>query len=149
MKTYKQILLILISATVFSTACGSLKFISFNADQSRADKVVEKFHQLYNEQNFEEIYNSAHENAKATKSKEALSYFLAQTFEQFGKNLSSELIYSKVTIINSAERQVECAYKSKFEKGERNETFLIVTNDEKGALYSIGEATDEELKKLK
>jgi len=32
---------------------------------------------------------------------------------------------------------------------ERNETFLIVTNDQKGALYGIGELTDEELEKLK
>lgn len=149
MKTYSKFaILFLIAATIFS-ACTSVKFGYYSDDKKLAEKVVEQYHSLYNEQNYEEIFNSAHEDAKATKSKEGLGLVLAQAFEKYGKHISSEPAYSKVTTISANERQVEFAYKSKFEKGTRNETFLIVTDDRKGALHSIGELTDEELEKLK
>jgi hypothetical protein len=149
MKIYlKFVILFLITASIFS-ACASVKFNYYSDDEKRAEKVVQQYHKLYNEQNYEEIFNNAHEDAKATKSKEALGYVLAEAFEKYGKYLSSELAYSKVTTISANERQVEMVYKSKFEKGVRNETFLIVTTDEKGALHSIGEISDDDLKKLK
>jgi hypothetical protein len=149
MKTYQQFVNIFIIAVLFFSACASVKPGDDSNDQKLAEKVVENYHRLYNDNNYEEIYNTAHEDAKASKSKEALGLVLAQSLEKSGKHLSSELVYSKVTIINPKERQVELAYQSKFEKGARNETFLIITNDEKGALHSIGELTDDELKKLK
>ena len=149
MKTYlKFVILFLITASIFS-ACASVKFDYYSDDEKRAQEVVDQYHKLYNEQNYEKIFNNAHEDAKSTKSKEALGYVLAEAFEKYGKYLSSELVYSKVSTIGTNERQVEMVYKSKFEKGVRNETFLVVTNDEKGALHSIGEISDDELKKRK
>jgi len=149
MKTYpKFVILFLITMPIFS-ACVSMKFGYHSDDKKLAEEVVEKYHKLYNEQNYEEIFNNAHEEAKATKSKEGLGYVLAEAFEKYGKCLSSEPVHSKVTTISTNERQVEMVYKSKFEKGVRNETFLIVTNDQKGALHSIGEISDDELEKLK
>lgn len=143
MKTYHKLTVILLFTVIF-TACAG------NRDQQLAEKVVENYHKLYNEQNYEEIFNTAHEEAQRTKSKEGLGYALAKSFEQYGRHLSSELVYTKIQPVpNSNERQVEFAYKSKFEKGTRNETFLIVTDDQKGALHSIGELTDKELEKLK
>ena len=149
MKTYqKPAILIFIFALIFS-ACAK------NRDQQLAEPVVENYHRLYNEQNYEEIFNTSHEQARKTKSKEALGLALAQAFEKYGKYVSSELIYTKVTPVNAKEsdnpneKKVEFAYKSKFEKGVRNETFLIVTDGQKAALYGIGELSDEELEKLK
>ena len=143
MKTcLKLTILLFISAAVFSGCAG-------NRDQKLAEAVVGKYHKLYNEQNYEEIFNSAHEDAKRTKSKEALGLALAQAFEKYGRYLSSELVYTRIQKVNATERQVEFAYKSKFENGTRNETFLIVTNDNAAALHSIGELSDEELEKLK
>jgi hypothetical protein len=149
MKTgHKLTILIIISAVIF-TACSKSR------EQKLAEEVVENFHRLYNEQQYEEIYNAAHEDAKRTKSKEGLGFALAKTFEQYGKYVRSELVYTKISPVNANEssnlneKKVELAYKSKFENGERNETFLIVTNGEKAALYGIGELTDDELEKLK
>jgi hypothetical protein len=144
MKTcHKLAILIFVSAVFFSACAG-------NRDQELAEKVVENYHKLYNEQNYEEIFNAAHEESRRTKSKEALGFRLAEAFEKYGKHLSSELVYTKIQPVpNSNEKQVEFAYKSKFENGTRNETFLIVTDDRKGALHSIGELSDEELEKLK
>jgi hypothetical protein len=144
MKTIYKLAIPMIICAVFFAACAG------NRDRQLAEEVVEKYHKLYNEQNYEEIFNTAHEEARRTKSKEALGFRLAEAFEKYGRYLSSELVYTKIQPIpNSTERQVELAYKSKFENGTRNETFLIVTNDEKGALHSIGELSDEELEKLK
>jgi 3-deoxy-D-manno-octulosonic acid (KDO) 8-phosphate synthase len=143
MKTFqKSASLFLFFALIFS-ACAK------NGDEKLAAEVVERYHRLYNEQNYEEIFNNAHDEAKRTKSKEALGLALAQAFEKYGKYVGSELVYSKVQPVSATEKQVEFAFKSKFEKGTRNETFLVITNDRNGALYAIGELTDEELEKLK
>ncbi len=141
MKTCLKFAIAILLLSIFLSACSSEKKL--------AEKTVENYHQLYNEQNYEEIFNTAHEDAKATKSKEALGYVLAIAFEKFGKHISSKLVYTKITILNDKERQIEFAYQSKFEKGTRNETFLIITNEEMGLLHSIGELTDDQLKALK
>jgi hypothetical protein len=144
MKTCHKLAILLFISALFFAACAA------NRDQKFAEEVVEKYHKLYNEQNYEEIFNTAHEEAKRTKSKEALGFRLAEAFEKYGKYLGSELVYTKIQPVpNSVERQVELAYKSKFENGSRNETFLILTNDRSGALHSIGELSDEDLEKLK
>jgi hypothetical protein len=144
MKKFQKLAVLILLAVTFLSACSEVSH-----DQKLAENVVAQFHRLYNEQNFEEIYNTAHEEAKRTKSKEGLEFALAQAFEKYGRHLSSELVYTKIQPVKDNERQVEFAYKSRFEKGTRNETFLIVTDDRKAALYGIGELSDEELEKLK
>lgn len=143
MDTCHKLTILLVIIGLFVNACAT------NRDKKLAEHVVADYHRLYNEQNYEEIFNAAHEDAKRTKSKEGLGYALAVTFEKYGKHLGSELVYTKIQSVGNNEKQVEFAYRSKFEKGTRNETFLILTNDRKGALHSIGELTDEELEKLK
>ena len=144
MKTNLKLVFLFIVSAIIVSACAG------NRDQKLAVEVVDKYHKLYNEQNYEEIFNAAHEDAKRTKSKEALGFKLAEAFEKYGKHLGSELVHTKITEVpNSVERQVEFAFRSKFENGTRNETFLIVTDDQKAALHSIGELSDEELERLK
>ena len=142
MKASQKITILFIIAALL-TACDR------NRDQRLAEEVVDKYHKLYNQQNYEEIFNTAHEEARRTKSKEALGLALAEAYRKYGKHLGSELVYTKIQKVNERERQVEFAYKSKFENGSRNETFLIVTNDRTGALHSIGELSDNELERLK
>jgi len=149
MKNYYKFAILLLTSIFISAACAPVKSGRESTDQKLAESVVERFHELYNEQNYEEIYNQAHEDAKQKKTKEALGLALAERFGELGRFVSSELVYTKVQPVAGNERQVEFVYLSKFEKGTRNETFLIVTDDRKGALHSIGELTDEELNKLK
>lgn len=144
MKIRQRLTVLFVISALFLSVCAG------NRDRRLAEEVVAKYHELYNEQNYEEIFNAAHEEARRTKSKEALGFALAQAFEKYGKHLGSELVYTKIQpVANSPEKQVELAYRSKFEKGARNETFLIVTNEKSGALHSIGELSDDELEKLK
>ncbi len=144
MKINQPLSIVLAFLALFFYACNY-----FSDDKGRAEKVVENYHRLYNEQNYEEIFNSANDEAKATKSKEGLGLSIAHSFENLGRHQSSELIFSKVSMLNTKERQVEFAYRSKFEKGDINETFLIIVNDQKASLYAIDKITDEELERLK
>jgi hypothetical protein len=148
MKTnFKIALLFFIFVLVFS-ACRAEKVENYENDKKLAAAAVEKYHRLYNEQKYEEIFNSAHEDARRSKSKEGLGFVLAQSMEKYGRHLGSEMVFSKVKILNEKERQIDLAYRSKFERGERIETFLIVTDGRTGALHSIGEIGEEELEEL-
>ena len=134
---------------IFTLNCTSVKFVYFNDDKKLAEKVVENFHQFYNDEKYTEIYDNAHPDAKATKSKDKLVELLTEMRKKSGRFQNSKLIDSKVSTINVKERQVELIYKSKFENEEVNERFLIVTNDDSGNFHSYGQASDEELKNLK
>ncbi len=148
MKKYQQFVVLCLAAVLSLQACGFIKVTNFENDKKLAEKTVENFHKLYNEQKYEQIFEAAHEDAKRTKSKEALGFVIARELEESGRHLSSELVYSSVKVLNEKERQVDLVYRSKFEKAERIETFLIVTTDQTGALHTFGEMSEDELKKL-
>jgi len=139
---YKPTILIFAFALIFSGCAVS-------REQQLAEDVVAQFHKFYNDQNYGAIFDAADEEARRNKSREGLGLALAERFKKCGKFMSSELVHVKIEKASETEEQVEFAYKSKFEKGNLNETFLVVIDGEKAALYAIGEVTDDELKKLK
>lgn len=130
------------------TGCVSVKPMYFEDDKKLAMQAVEKYYQLYNEKNFEEIYNGVHEEAKATKDKQKLIAMLGGIYETEGKVGHFDLVASNVKMRNAKERQVELLYKTQHENGKRNETFLVVTNDSIGKIYSFGELSDNDVKNL-
>jgi hypothetical protein len=148
MKNFLKPAIFILICLASSTACSNIKRANLGEEQKKAQRVVDEYHKFYNEQNYEAIFNAAHTEARQTKSKEALGLALAQTFEKYGKYVDSELVLTNVKIIDETEKMVEMAYRSKFELGPRNETFLIIINDQNGALHSIGQLSDEELEKL-
>lgn len=139
----KFTILLYVSALIFSACAG-------NREQQSAEETVASFYRLYNEQNHQEIYKRLHDDSKRGINKDSLGHSLNEAFEKSGKFVSSDLVYKKILpIANSKEKQVELIYKSQFEKATRNDSFLILTDGEKAALYWIGELTDEEIQKLK
>lgn len=147
-RNFNTLFLIIIFSIFFTNSC-SMKFQYFNEDKKLAEKAVAEFHRLYNEQNYEEIYNLAHAEAKATKDKQKLIELLNRIYEEYGKVVDSKMVYSKVSLLNEKERQVEMVYKTVFEKNEMNETFLIITSDKTANFHSYGKIDETELKKLK
>jgi hypothetical protein len=128
--------------------CISIKPGYFNDDKKLAMRAVEKYHQLYNEKNFEEIYEGVHEEAKATKDKQKLIEMLSGLYQNAGKVESSELVRSSVRMLNAKERQVELVYRTQHENEKINETFLVITNDTIGKIHTFGELSDDEVKNL-
>jgi hypothetical protein len=149
MKNYQKFLILIFVSVFFLSACATGSATE-NNDKKLAEKVIKDFHARYNEQKFEEIFNAAHEEARRTKSKEALWFALAEKFEKAGKYISSEPVFTKIEPVeNSDERKVEMTFRSKFEKGDRNEAFLVITDGRTAALFALGEPTDDELEELK
>lgn len=144
MKSYQKFAVFFLMAALAMAACTD------GRDRKLAEEAVAGYHKNYNDRNFEEIFNAAHEEAKQQKSKEALWYGLAEMSNAYGRHLSSELVRIKIQpIAGTGEKQVDLAYQSKFEKGELNETFLVVVGSERARIYSIGKLTDEELEQLR
>jgi len=149
MKINFNILFLIIIFSAFLTNSCSLKFGYYKEDKKLAEKAVEQFHRLYNEQNYEELYNIAHEEAKATKSKEKLIELMGRIYADYGKVLDSTVVRADVSVLNAKERQVAMVCKTKFEKKEKYETFLVITSDEKANFHTYGEITEEELKNMR
>lgn len=126
--------------------CVSIKPGYYSDDQKRAEKTVAEYHDAYNRGAYSEIFEASHPDAKATKSKEKLEEVLREINSQLGKVVGSTLVKADVSTVNIKERQVEMVYRTQFEKGERNEIFLIVSDDSTARLHSLGLATDAELK---
>ena len=142
MKNYRRHIFLFLFPILIFSACASKPEISLSAEEKSAERAVARFHELFNAQNFEEIYNTADDGAKKVKSKEGLQFALAEMFEKFGQHRGSELIESKAKPLPNGATQVEQIYKSKFEKGEQSEFFMIVVRDQKAAIYQLGRPVD-------
>jgi len=112
----------------FTPACISVKPVYFDGDKRMAQAAVEKFHKDYNDKAFEQIFDAAHAEAKATKSKDALINVLTQIQSTLGRHIYSRLIKSTVAVANPREREVDMLFRARFEKGEVNEFFLVLSN---------------------
>src|SRR4051812_48855542 len=122
-----RIIFILISTLIlgiFLTGCLSIKPMHFSDDLKLGEKAVEQFHQSYNQKNFGAIYDAAHDEAKASKSKDKLAEYLDGIYTHFGKMQKTKLVRSNVDVLNAKERKVEMIYQTDYDNGKRNELFL-------------------------
>jgi hypothetical protein len=128
------------------TAHGcSIKPRYYSDDKKRAEKAIEQYHDAFNRRNYDEIYENAHPDAKATKSREKLAQVLSQLYESLGKVQGSTLVKADVTTVSTKERKIEMIYRTQFENGVRNELFTCFSDDSVARLHTLGVATDEEL----
>lgn len=74
--------LILLSVTC---GCISLKPVYYSDDRKRAIEAIARYHDAFNRQDYDAIFEAAHSDAKATKSKEKLRRVLSSLFDQVGK----------------------------------------------------------------
>lgn len=115
--------------------CVSVRPI-YNADeQAKAERGVKEFHKLYNEQNFEGIYNLLTDEARQATNKENFLTIAKQGFEKFGKIQNASL--SEAKVLPSTPVQVRMIYNVKLERGDAQEWFVWVTDGDKTRLLSI------------
>lgn len=133
---------------LLSTGGCSVKPIYYSDDKKQAEKAIEQYHDAFNRQGYDEIFENSHPDAKATKSKEKLREILSGLYDDLGKVVSSTLTKSDVSPVNGRERKIEMMYRTQFEKGVRTEVFLCITDGTVARLHSFGIATDDELQQL-
>lgn len=104
------------------TACVSIKPIYYDDDKKVAEKHVEKFHQLLNEEKYDEIYNLFTQKVQTGQSKEQFVRALKNILAINGKVKNSKLIKSDVKP-EASFRLVHMFYETEFEKGKQLEEF--------------------------
>ena len=65
-----------------------------------------------------------------------------------GSELSSKLVKATVATVNYKEREVDLLYRTRFENGDVNEFFVIISDGNQGHLYSFAQPTDEGIKAI-
>jgi len=142
----KQSVILIPVVLLFVSGCVSIKPGYFSDDNRLAEKAVNQFHNQFNSSAFHEIFKSTHPEARATKSEVVLTEVLTGLHSTYGDVRSSVLAASKVAVVSTKERSVEMIYKTQYERGSRNEIFLFISDGAKAQLYSLGIATDDELR---
>lgn len=128
-KYINLLLAILFFLCFTSTACISVKPIYYDDDKKVAEKHVEKFHQLLNEEKYDEIYNLFNKKMQTAQSKEQFTKALQNILAVNGKVKNSKLIKSEVKLVESV-RLVHMFYETEFEKETRLEEFDCLVDGE-------------------
>ena len=125
---------LLFSLVLFSN-CVSVKPIYNSDEQAKAERAVSEIHKLYNEQNFDELYNHLDEETRLNIPKDTILTGIKQTFEKWGKIQSANLSQAKV--IPSTQIQVRMIYNIKYEKGDGQEWYIAVIRGDKAYIVQV------------
>lgn len=136
-KLKNSILYGLIVTTLFYLGCFSIKPIYNEEEKKIAEDATKKFHQLYNESKFTELYELTDQRARAVKKKEDFLKLIDYIFTNNGQNQNSTLIESKL-VPHASFSEVQLLYKTSFEKSEQYEQFIWYVDDGKAGLFSYG-----------
>ena len=112
------------------TACVSIKPVYYDDDKKVAEKHVEKFHRLLNEEKYDEIYNLFTQKVQTKQSKDQFVRAFKSILAINGKVKNSKLVKSDVKP-NDSFRVVHMFYETEFEKGKQLEEFDCFVDGDK------------------
>lgn len=120
LRTTTKLAVFAILVTALCSACiTSVKTIDNATEQAKADRLVTRFHELYNASKFEEIYGLMDDSVRPSVNKEAFASSLQQVAAKWGKVRDSKLSEGKVFPGNPI--QVRAIYNVTYEKGQGQE----------------------------
>lgn len=115
--------------------CVSLSTVRYDEDRETAIQATKQFHQLLNENRFEEIFELTDERARRTKSKDALISILTTLRKEQGSVLRSDLKDSEIQV-RSTYREVHLKLNTTFENETVVEIFVWYVANNKASLFS-------------
>lgn len=119
----KPSLLIAIFVSVFTlTGCNPVQ------STSEADKAAAVFHDLYDDKEYEKIFEAAHSDFKASQSQANIVNFLRSVREKLGKVKSTSRNGWNINSVNM-KTNVILTFETEFENGKGVETFTYRVND--------------------
>ncbi len=121
-----------------TTACISVKPIYYEDDKKIAESQVEKFHQLFNDEKYDEIYNLYTPKVQNQQSKEQFISVLQNFRASFGRIKNSKIVKSEVNP-QAATRLVHMFYETEFEKGKKLEEFDCLVDGQNGIFDFYGQ----------
>lgn len=113
-----------------------------NNEQAKADRLMVRFHELYNASRFEDIYGLLDDSRRASVNKEAFVSSLQQVAAKWGKVRDSKLSEGRTYPGNPV--QVRAIYNVTYENGQGQEWFITNIRGEDARLveYTSGEGFD-------
>jgi hypothetical protein len=103
-------------------SCVSVKPIYYDDDKKVAESHVEKFHQLFNEEKYNDLFDFYTPKGRNQSSREQLIIDLQNLRSKYGFIKNSKLVKSEVKP-QSSTRLVHMFYETEFEKGKVIEEF--------------------------
>jgi len=143
LRTTTKFAVVAILVTAFCSACiTSLRTINNNDEQAKADRLVVRFHELYNASRFEDIYGLLDDSVRQSVNKEAFVSSLHEVAAKWGKVRDFKLSEGKVFPGNPI--QVRAIYNVNYEKGQGQEWFISAIRGEDARLihYTNAEGSD-------
>ena len=122
-------------ASLLMLGCVNVSRVDYDDDRRAAVAQTENFHRLFSEQKFESIWELTDEQARKTKSKDALIGALTAQRNNRGRVMSSSPVQSNVEA-RGLYREVRVAFRTKFENSESVETFTWYVSDGKARLFA-------------
>ncbi|MBK8812752.1 MAG: hypothetical protein IPN69_18750 [Acidobacteria bacterium] len=124
-----MIVLILLTA-----ACFRIDPIYFADDKNLAEKKIEYFHELYNDQKFDEMYDLLSVQTKRVLTFDNFSQAYGDVRRNFGKVRKSTRIEEGVKV-EAAYRVVRLVFETEFEKARVREEFVCHVTKENAVIY--------------
>ncbi len=132
---------ILLAVILLNVGCLSIKPVYYEHERNVAIKQVEKYHKLYNENKFGEIYEMFTIEQKQEKSEELVVSAIRQFYKKAGKVKNTKLIDSSVRN-KLSHKIVNLSYQTEFENEKQIEKFVFFIQDEKVALGFYSQPKD-------
>ena len=102
--------------------------------KGEAEKKIPEFHALFNEEKFDEIYDSADPEFQKTASKEKFREFISAIHRKLGKVASTTNQGWKINNFN-LKTYVNMQQETTYESGKATETFTYMMEDGKPVLH--------------
>lgn len=121
--------------SVLTLSCVSIKPVYFDDDKKIAMMKVDKFHQLFNDDKFDQMYDLFSLETRKDVSIQEFSKSFQQLKNETGKVKKSNVVSSDIKV-EAAYRKVELIYKTEFENFTMREKFQCLV-DGKDAVIDI------------
>ncbi len=118
---------------LIGNGCVSVTPVYYDEDKKIVESQIKKFHELYNEENFKEMYEMNSLETKKVVTQEEFIKKFKQTRSELGKVLKSKIIKAKVKP-QASSRLVEFVYETTFENGKVKELFICSTNGKESVI---------------
>lgn len=128
-----RLVAVFLGASFIASCFASIKPIYNDKEQAKAERAVDKLHELRNERRLEEIYALLDESTRVNLTKDQFMIVEKQTFEEWGKVESATL--SEAKVFPKSPIQVRMIYNVKFEKGEGQEWIIWNIHGDEARLF--------------
>ena len=126
-------------------SCLSVRPVYKDKERAIAEKAVSRFHELYNDQNVDGMYDLMEETVRSKEPKPRTQEAMKKTMESTGRVQSTGLIQANISpgALPGYSSRVNMSYATQFERGEATEIFTWDIKNGEAQLFEYKTAPRE------